>query len=325
MGYLVYKHTTPSKKVYIGITSRTAHERWREGEGYKGSYFYNAVKKYGWDNIQHEILFENLTQEEAIAKENELITKYDSINRDKGYNVVPGGGLGIKGYKFTDEQVKRLSESHKGVWTEKQQQAAMARRGKPSPCKGKKQSRESIEKMRRSLIEHYKTNKVSEETREKLRKANGGENHWNYGRKYSDEMRFKLSKAHLGQKPVTRKKVICLETKEVFDSERDATLAKGYKKDAIGAVCRGNKHTVDGNHWMFLDDYKNSSEEDIKQRFAHNYRSKKVICVETGEIYNSGQAASRSVGASSNAVTMCCRGLTPTIKGYHWRFFEEVT
>ena len=69
--YIVYKHTSPSGKVYIGITGRTVKERWgKNGNGYKYCpYFYRAIKKYGWDNIKHEILYEGLTEDERSPKE----------------------------------------------------------------------------------------------------------------------------------------------------------------------------------------------------------------------------------------------------------------
>ena len=64
--WCVYKHTSPSGKVYIGIAKDVKH-RWRNnGAGYKGSTrIANAIKKYGWDKLKHEILFQNLTREEA--------------------------------------------------------------------------------------------------------------------------------------------------------------------------------------------------------------------------------------------------------------------
>lgn len=47
--WCVYMHTSPSNKVYIGITCDVKH-RWRSnGEGYKGgTRIYYAIKKYGW-------------------------------------------------------------------------------------------------------------------------------------------------------------------------------------------------------------------------------------------------------------------------------------
>ena len=62
MGYVVYKHTAPNGKVYIGITCRDPEERWANGKGYNGQYFGRAVKKYGWENFSHEKLFSDLTK-----------------------------------------------------------------------------------------------------------------------------------------------------------------------------------------------------------------------------------------------------------------------
>ena len=46
--YIVYKHTSPSNKIYIGITCQDVERRWRNGDGYKSQkYFYRAIKKYG--------------------------------------------------------------------------------------------------------------------------------------------------------------------------------------------------------------------------------------------------------------------------------------
>ena len=69
MNYKVYKHTNKTNnKVYIGITQQKLEKRWQNGYGYKEQiYFYNAIKKYGWDNFNHELLFDNLTEEQAKA------------------------------------------------------------------------------------------------------------------------------------------------------------------------------------------------------------------------------------------------------------------
>lgn len=93
--YIVYEHISPSNKKYIGITCQTPEQRWRNGNGYKQSTaFYNAIQKYGWENFQHNILFENLTAEEAIEKEKELIQKYKTFDKNYGYNILSGGELG---------------------------------------------------------------------------------------------------------------------------------------------------------------------------------------------------------------------------------------
>ena len=90
--YIVYSHTSPSNKKYIGITCQSPNERWRNGNGYKNNdYFSRAIQKYGWDNFKHEILATNLSHDEACEKEIELIAKYNTTDNQFGYNITKGG------------------------------------------------------------------------------------------------------------------------------------------------------------------------------------------------------------------------------------------
>ena len=93
INYCVYKHTTPNDKVYIGLTGQALDKRWRDGDGYRTQLFYRAIQKYGWDNIKHEVLEDNLSYEDACKKEIYYIQKYNSTNKNFGYNVAVGGGL----------------------------------------------------------------------------------------------------------------------------------------------------------------------------------------------------------------------------------------
>ena len=102
--WCVYKHTSPSNKVYIGITGRNPELRWGNGINYKKSpKFWNAIKKYGWNNITHEIIEKNLTQEEATLAEQKWITYYDSYNN--GYNATSGGE---KSYNHRGNQILQI-------------------------------------------------------------------------------------------------------------------------------------------------------------------------------------------------------------------------
>jgi hypothetical protein len=85
--------------------------RWANGLGYKNCvYFFNAVLKYGWDNIKHEILYTGLTQKEAEYKEIELIKIYRSNDPDFGYNIQLGGYRNNNGIKRTPEQIQHYIE-----------------------------------------------------------------------------------------------------------------------------------------------------------------------------------------------------------------------
>ena len=106
--YFIYKHTSPSGYVYIGQTCLKPHRRWKNGHGYDDSqYFSNAIKKYGWDNIQHEILYEGLSKNEADEIEIKLIEHYKRLGIS--YNISPGGA------NVVSEEVKlKIGAQNKG-------------------------------------------------------------------------------------------------------------------------------------------------------------------------------------------------------------------
>lgn len=91
--YCVYKHTTPSGKVYIGITGRDPETRWRGGKGYRNQNFHfeNAIKKYGWEHIKHEIIANCLSKQEAREMEKFFIQVFKSYDSRYGYNKTMGG------------------------------------------------------------------------------------------------------------------------------------------------------------------------------------------------------------------------------------------
>lgn len=120
MSYCVYKHTCPNGKVYVGITSKNPIVRWAKGNGYNhNTHFHNAILKYGWNNIKHEILYTDLSKEEACEKEIELIAEYKSNNPDYGYNLSSGGESGFIGCHPSEEARRKMSEAHKLIVGEK--------------------------------------------------------------------------------------------------------------------------------------------------------------------------------------------------------------
>ena len=89
--YIIYKHTSPSGKSYIGQTKNLATRNSAHRSLSSGSTaFVNAIRKYGWCNIIHEILYENLTLEEAKSLERQCICNYNTLSPN-GYNIMTGG------------------------------------------------------------------------------------------------------------------------------------------------------------------------------------------------------------------------------------------
>ena len=72
--YSVYQHVTPDGMYYFGQT-QNVERRWRNnGALYKGTALQPYIEKYGWENIQHIVLFKDQTKEDALWIEDFLIT-----------------------------------------------------------------------------------------------------------------------------------------------------------------------------------------------------------------------------------------------------------
>ena len=85
-----------------------------------------------------------------------------------------------------------------------------------------------------------------------------------------------------------------------------------------------------------LGSYKISSEkfnllmEKIKPFRSLQEQSKKVRCLETGQIFENARAASNWVAfvrenyyCSIDTIRLCCRGCQKTAFGYHWEYIEN--
>lgn len=178
MEYFVYCHVSPSGKKYVGISSNP-EKRWNNGKGYIKNYaFYRAIKKYGWSNFQHIILFSGLSEHDAREIEYNLIDEWKLTDRKYGYNLRAGGDG-----PFSDESRKLMSDSRIGNQNCVNRVLSDETKSKISqslsdyykknvpPFRGKKHSKETIEKM--------KSRVVSEETKHLMRKKHptmSGEN-----------------------------------------------------------------------------------------------------------------------------------------------------
>lgn len=131
--WALYIHTSPSGKVYVGITCKKPEDRWGVGgKNYKRCpAIYNAICKYGWDNIRHQVLAVGLSKKDAIFWEKTLISIYKNLGLS--YNVTDGGE-GLLGCKrqISPEWRKKISESHRGLHhsEETRQKMSKSRKGR---------------------------------------------------------------------------------------------------------------------------------------------------------------------------------------------------
>jgi len=198
----VYKHTRLDKNepFYIGIGQTTKYKR-----------AYNKSRRSElWKNIVNktdylvEIVYDNLTLEEAKEKEKELIKLYGRRDLNLGplVNMTDGGDgtVGVKRseeyisklkernklYKHTPEAIEKIRSAAKGISEETRRKMSESRKGKKRNF-----SPEVLQKLRDCA-----TN-ISEETRLKRSKALKG-------RTYSEEAKKKMSES--AKKRCERKK-----------------------------------------------------------------------------------------------------------------------
>ena len=80
----VYIHKFPNGKKYVGVCI-SCEDRWQNGNGYGyNKEMFADIKKYGWGNIEHKILFETSDSELAFKLERILIDEMELV--EKGYN-----------------------------------------------------------------------------------------------------------------------------------------------------------------------------------------------------------------------------------------------
>lgn len=202
--YTVYCHTNKlNNKRYVGITKQNPKVRWQNGYGYRGNeYFFRAIQKYGWDNFNHEILYEGLTKKQAEEIEIRLIKEWHLNNRDFGYNISHGGNcLG----SVSAETKQKISKAHKGVSTHNM--TADVKKRISEKMSGRKLSEET----KRKMSDYAKQRGTSDDLKEKLRLANE---------------RRKIP-------------VICVETGIVYESASEAARQTGLCKSTILRHCEG--------------------------------------------------------------------------------------
>lgn len=111
--YCIYCYTNKiTGKKYVGQTCKSLKERARQGGiAYirKGGAFGNAIKKYGWENFEVEILEYGLTAEQANEREQYWISELNTLTPN-GYNIKKGGD----NHEWSESSKQKLSQAKMG-------------------------------------------------------------------------------------------------------------------------------------------------------------------------------------------------------------------
>jgi group I intron endonuclease len=153
MGIIYSARNKINGKRYIGATTWTLNHRIsghkaRSNDIGRQHPLYRAIREFGWENFEWEVLYKDIAPE--MMEVAEMCTIYIHGSFDDGYNTTLGG-KGQIGNKWDDERKAKHSDTRKGI---------------PSKCRGRK---------------------LSEGHKQKLSISHLGQVAWNKGRKCSEE------------------------------------------------------------------------------------------------------------------------------------------
>lgn len=166
--HLVYQHVTPDGMYYFGQTNNIKRRWSRNGAEYKRTALQPYIEKFGWDNIQHIVLFENQTRENALWIEDFLITtaREDGVCINKHRS-----GLVSKEEGYDKNQSKQYYETNKGQVQERHKQYYQKNKDEILEQQKKYQD-EHKDKIRKYQCEYYEENrdKILEQNRQYYQK-----------------------------------------------------------------------------------------------------------------------------------------------------------
>ena len=138
----------------------------------------------------------------------------------------------------------------------------------------------------------------------------------------SEETRRKISENHadvsgennpmFGKTSHNARKVILLNTKEIFSSTMEGAKKYNVDSSCISKCCNGKRKSSgkseDGEYlvWMYYDEYLNITEEEVERRL--NDADIRVVCITTNEVFFSAREGARVYNTYQQQISKCCNG-----------------
>lgn len=147
----------------------------------------------------------------------------------------------------------------------------------------------------------------------------GGYNNYNDNRVTSDELRKKLSEAHKGHKHTPE------QTRKIVEKNTGKKRSKEFC-EVMSKLKSGQNHHYYGK--KLPEEQVRKSAEGLRKYYQTHpmlpHGEKKILCVETGIIYRSIEAAAKDLNICRSAISECAAGKRRhTAGGYHWQFVSE--
>lgn len=146
------------------------------------------------------------------------------------------------------------------------------------------------------------------------------------------------------------KRVICVETGEIFASINSASKWAGVSSSTIQHALRCTKYVAGGYHWIRKSTLSSqeisalrdsiidasihrsreitnrkesaSSNKGVRDPSIYDYHRKRVRCIETKQEFASVKDAARVASVNPTNMSACCRGKLKTLHGLHYEYIE---
>ena len=280
-------------KVYIGQSSNLT-ERYKKhlknvNDITHTEYFYKALRKYGIENFNYEIIeeFEFFDQELLNLLECYYIDCFNSLVPN-GYNMVPGGsnGAGLtKGKKV-------LQYDLKGNFIAEYQSASQA-----------------------SAITNICHSEICACCREECLRTK------NFQWKYADSNKIIQDISNLIPKSTEAIWQYDLEGNFIqeFSNFNEASKNIKVSKSSLCKCLKGQTNTCSGYKWSYAN-------QPILKTGKQHRNGKKVGQYDKQgnliKIYNSALEASKETGVSNANIGSVCKGKRKTAGNYYWKFID---
>lgn len=223
-GGVIYYALSPSNKKYYGYSTNFKGRKNGHLQSVKKgiiSRFYDAIRKYGWNNFKWQIVeeykkYDKITLSKILCeREVYWIAKDKTYLREYGYNMTKGGD-GRVGIPHSEETKQKIGKAGKGRTCSEETRRKMseAHKGKKLSKKHKKKlsdaflgkTWEEILGIEKSIIRRKKSSNSMKGKNIGFKNGMYGKIPWNKGISPSEETRKKISEAIKGQKRPKDKK-----------------------------------------------------------------------------------------------------------------------
>ena len=300
--WTVYVHINKiNGKTYVGITRLSSSKRWgNKGYGYRYQPFYKAIKKYGWDNFEHFIFANNLTEDEAVKMESFLIVKLESLMSQNGYNVSLGGD-------FSKAKMRKVA--------------------KYNPFG------ECIE-IYNSIFDAAEANNIDEATISDVcirRFYSAAKYGWRYIDEYEGDGYLNIAAEFPRDKYDKFYPILQFDLKGNFVKRYDDSfsLPSDFNRKYVQNCCRGKSKRANGYAWTYEVDIKDTNSFIPKKWNNYSVRRRAIVQLTLDGSYvrrfESAFEAGKILHYNASTINQVCRGngKTKTTHGYRFEYEDN--